>query len=231
MSNRLILNRRNLIAAATLLGCNAVLAGGAHRTQPPAAKAPEEQPSKSRAVVVFFSMPETDRAENMTDEEANSTHVADGRVWGNVEWLAELIARRTGADVIRLVPAEAYPRDHATLIAQAKREQDDNVRPQFSPATIKALAGLPAYDTIYLGSPVWWYTYPMILLRFLEDYDLAGKTVIPFAAHGGSGLADMAERIAALQPKANLGRGYSVHRSRIERAEHEIPIWLEEAGH
>ena len=72
---------------------------------------------------------------------------------------------------------------------------------------------------------------PMILYAFLEQYDLSGKTVIPFCTHGGSGFSDTIETIARLQPKARVvEEGFVLSRNRMERAESGVAEWLKELG-
>ena len=96
---------------------------------------------------------------------------------GNTERMAAAIQARTGADIVRLEPAIAYPTDYTECGDVAKAERDANARP--------AIANLPenldAYDTIFLGYPIWWHTAPMIIGTFLESYDLAGKQIYPFS--------------------------------------------------
>lgn len=63
------------------------------------------------------------------------------------------------------------------------------------------------YDTIFVGFPVWWYVAPTIINTFLESCDLTGKTVIPFATSGGSGMGKTNEKLAPSCPGAKLLEG------------------------
>lgn len=96
---------------------------------------------------------------------------------GNTEKMADVIAEHTGADVLRLEPAVAYPTDYSECGDVAKIERDENARPE--------IANLPedldGYDTVFVGYPIWWHTAPMIIGTFLESYDLIGKDIYPFA--------------------------------------------------
>lgn len=181
-----------------------------------------------KPLIVYFSMPETDKPDNMTREEDNSVVVIDGKVLGNTQYVALLIQKMTGGDIFRIQPETPYPTDHDTLVDLADEEQERRARP--------ALAGqvpnLDAYDTIFIGYPNWWGDMPMILYTFLEQYDLSGKTVIPFNTHGGSGFSRTIGAIAELQPKATVVRnGFTVSRNSVDRAEPDVAEWLAELGY
>lgn len=95
---------------------------------------------------------------------------------GNTEKMANTIKERTGGDILEIEPLNPYPTDYNECGDVAKVERDENQRPE--------IANLPdsldAYDTIFIGYPIWWHTAPMIIGTFLENYDLSGKEVYPF---------------------------------------------------
>ena len=101
---------------------------------------------------------------------------------GNTMKLAQIIAEKTGAELFEVKPAKPYPADYDSCIDVAKKEQNANARPAF--LEDKDISG---YDTIYFGYPVWWGDIPMTLYTFVEAHDWAGKTIIPFCTHEGSG--------------------------------------------
>lgn len=187
--------------------------------------APPAQPA-SRSLVVYFSMPETTNPNNMTTEEANSTVVINGEVLGNTQYMAYVIQKHMGADISRIEPQTPYPTDHTTLVAQAREEQDRD----FRPAIKDRISNLSDYDTIYLGYPNWWGDMPMILYSFLEQYDFAGKTIIPFNTHGGSGFSSTISTTRTLEPQAEVLSGLSISRDRIQDARQEILDWLDSLG-
>ncbi len=184
--------------------------------------------AQAKPIVVYFSMPETDRAENMTEAEEDSTIVVGEKVLGNVQYFAQVIQNATGADIFRIEPKTPYTTHHRELVDLARMEQRRNVRPE-----LKAnVDDLGQYDTIFLGYPTWWADLPMILYTFLEVNDLSGKTVIPFNVHGGSGFAGTPYTIAKLQPNAKvLSNGLSIDRDRMDGSEAAILRWLEELGY
>lgn len=187
------------------------------------AQAAEKQGKK--ALVVYFSMPETDNPQNMTREEENSTVVINGKVLGNTQYVAQLIQEMTGGDIFRILPQKPYPTDHRTLVDLAREEQKQDARP----AIVGKIEEPEAYDTIFIGYPNWWGDMPMILYTFLEQYDFSGKTLIPFCTHGGSGFSRTIRTIQDKQPGATVIRnGYSLSRSRMERAPSGVAEWLKE---
>ena len=63
------------------------------------------------------------------------------------------------------------------------------------------------YDVVFVGFPVWWYREPSIIDTFMEAYDFSGKTVVPFATSGGSGIGDSAANLQALAAGAKIATG------------------------
>ncbi|MBR2594060.1 MAG: flavodoxin [Firmicutes bacterium] len=183
----------------------------------------ENRETVSKSLVVYFSQPETDKADDMTEEEDNSTVVIDGKVLGNTQYFAQVIADATGSDIFRIEPKTPYTTNHSELIAYAKEEQNNDARPEM----LKGIDNLSDYDTIYLGYPIWWGDLPMIMYTFLENNDLSGKNVILFSTHGGSGWAGTPNTVKRLQPNANIADdGLSISRDDIQNAEGEILSWV-----
>ena len=186
-----------------------------------------DENQETRSLVVYFSMPETDDAENMTEEEDNSVVVMNGEVLGNTQYMANVIAEHTDSDIFRIEPETPYPTDHETLVDIASEEQEENARP----AIDGNIGNLDDYDVIYVGYPIWWSDMPMILYTFFDEYDLSGKTIVPFGTHGGSGFAGTIDAIAELEPNANvIEDGLTISRDDIEDAESDIIVWVENIG-
>jgi flavodoxin len=225
--------RRNFLTLAALAvtgasatGCS-LLEGDINRpaTDGPAEiDGPIEAP---RTLIAYLSVPETDNPDDMTSDEANSTHVVDGEVYGNVQHLAQLIAARTGADVFRIDTAEPLPLDHDTLEELALEWQEQGVRPELK----EQVANLADYDTIFLGYPIWWYDLPMPVHSFLDSHDLAGKTVVLFSVHGGSQLSGTDQVISGMLTESTLiSNAFTISRDDMDRSEDEISAWLDEVA-
>lgn len=190
------------------------------------AQEPAPAQTAGKALVVYFSMPETADAENMTTEEDNSVVVINGQVLGNTQYMAQVIAETAGADIFRIEPETPYPTDHATLVDIASEEQDADARP----AIKGRVENMEQYDTVFIGYPIWWSDMPMILYTFFDTYDLSGKTVIPFSTHGGSSFAGTPSAIARLEPGAEMREGLTISRNHIEDAGQEIADWVNGLG-
>lgn len=80
---------------------------------------------------------------------------------------------------------------------------------------------------IFVGYPIWWYDMPSIMYTFFEQYDFAGKTIIPFTTHGGSQLSGTVETIAELEPDATVSdQEYTVSRNDVTDAASEVAEWI-----
>ncbi len=181
----------------------------------------------AKNLVVYFSMPETTEPENMSREEELSTVVIDGEVLGNTQYVAYIIAENTGADIFRIEPVTPYPLDHSELEDIAQKEQAENFRPEIA----GAVKNIEQYDTIFFGFPNWYYDMPMIMYSFLDQNDLAGKTVVPFVTSGASGFSDSINTIKEMEPDADVVTdGLSILRNVVQDSEADIIEWLTEKG-
>ena len=87
------------------------------------------------------------------------------------------------------------------------------------------------YDVIFLGYPNWWYDMPMAMYSFLEEYDLSGKTIIPFAASAGSGFSGTISSIQELEPEAVvMENGLHIPMGDVANGQAEIETWISELG-
>lgn len=181
----------------------------------------------SSILIAYFSVPEDVDAEGIDADAGASIVVDDGQVKGNLEYSAGVIQQTTGGDLLRIETVDQYPLDHETLVDQAADEQDQEARPELA----SQIENVDQYDTILLGYPNWWGDMPMPLYTFLEENDLAGKTIIPFTVHGGSGFSDTVDTIAQLQPDAQVSSdGLSISRNDVADAADEITSWAEGLG-
>ena len=146
-------------------------------------------------------------------------------VYGTAKAVAEEIAKQTGADLVRIEPVVPYDsdREHYNALARlAKKEHDENRRP-----AIRNEIDIGAYDRIYVGYPMWWYTFPMILYTFFDRYDFSGKTIVPFNTHMGSGDGGTYETIRSLEPDATVLTGLPVEMREAEGgAAAAVAAWL-----
>jgi flavodoxin len=183
--------------------------------------------SGSKILIACFSMPETSGTGKVDAVSGSSIQVVNGKVTGNVQFAAECIQKAVGGDLFAIRTERPYPIEHNALTDYAKREQETNARPRLA----ARVANIQEYDTIFLGYPIWWYDLPMPLYGFLEEYDLSGKTIIPFTVHGGSRLSGTVEKIIRLQPKAKvITDGLAISRNTVARSERDVAVWLRKLG-
>lgn len=125
---------------------------------------------------------------------------------GTTARAARALAEAAGADIYEIKPAVPYTRADLNwndTHSRSSREMND-------PASRPELADVPNvsdYERIYLGFPIWWYTAPKIIHTFLENCELAGKTIILFATSGGSGISGVARELAPCCPGAVIREG------------------------
>lgn len=146
---------------------------------------------------------------------------------GNGQQMATWIAEETGGELFRIVPTESYGEDYNACADRAKNELDNKIRPELS-AHIEADI-MAQYDVIYIGFPVWWYDLPMPVWTFLEEYDLSGKTIIPFFSHNGSSNgANSVNRVSELASGATVLTDdvLSVRGSDVPDSENEVKEWV-----
>ena len=181
----------------------------------------EETPST--ALVVYFSVSENVDLNGVDAVAGASVLVKNDVRYGNVEYVAHLIADATDADLWRIETEHQYPLEHDALLDAAADEQDANARP----VLVGTVENLEQYDRIFLGFPNWWYDLPMPLYSFLESYDLSGKKIMPFTVHGGSGFSGALNTIAELQPEALVyENGLSISRNAVTDCETQVAEWL-----
>lgn len=112
------------------------------------------------------------------------------------------------------------------MLETAQREQDDDARP----ALASAVENWDDYDTVYLGHPIWWAHVPQIMKSFVEQHDLAGKTVVPFATSGGSSIAGALPDLEALCPGATFAEGLTLDGDAVDAQLDRVDAWVVEAN-
>lgn len=176
-----------------------------------------------KSLVVYFSVPETDGVDASSGA---SRILSGGKVMGNTQYVAAIIAEATGSDLFEIKTVHTYPGSHKALIDAAKVEIDNKARPKLA----THIKNLKDYDVVFVGFPNWWYDMPMPLYTFFDEYDFGGKTVIPFCTHGGSRFSGAIKTIRELEPKAIVLDGYAIARDRVADSKDGVLKWLEKIG-
>lgn len=162
------------------------------------------------------------------DEEAvDATSSASVLPPGNTAQMAGWIQQCVGGDLFSIVVTEPYPDDYDECLDRAADEKAENARPKLA----NHVESIDDYDVIFLGFPNWWYTAPMAVFSFIEEYDLSDKTIVPFCAHGTGGIAEGVRDITvALPDSAEVLEPLGVYRADIGQAQSEVSEWLENLG-
>ncbi|KSB88917.1 flavodoxin [Caulobacter vibrioides] len=144
---------------------------------------------------------------------------------GNTRVIAGQLHRELPADLFEIAPARPYPEDYEQTVAQAGREREAGFRPQLA----ARVPNLSAYDTVWLGFPIWGQSAPPVIRAFLAAHDLSGKTVRPFVTHGGYGLGDSLSVLRADAPGARFEPAVSMEADQERRTMNQVREWLAKA--
>lgn len=181
-----------LTACSAISGQSSGSAGPENATTPSAGS----NTNVNKSLVVYFSR----TGENYWDGDRKNLKK------GNTVVLAEEIAKQTGADVYEIVAADPYSDDYGATVARNVREEDEDSRP----AIAHALPDLSRYQVVYLGSPVWNSTMPMIMKTFVEQAKWQGQQVRSFVTYAVSGMAGIDEEYQRLLPDLSVTQGLAV---------------------
>ena len=137
----------------------------------------------------------------------NKTLVAYFSASGETAKLAKTIADVTGGDLFEIQPEQRYTSADLNWNDKHSRSTVEMNNEKSRPSIASHVVNMAQYDTVFVGFPIWWYQAPRIIETFLESYDFSGKTVIPFATSGGSGMGKTAEILKASCPGAKVDAG------------------------
>lgn len=146
---------------------------------------------------------------------------------GTTERAAEALAQAIGADLFEIEPTRPYSRADLNWNDRSSRSSIEMRDEAARPAIVRTAEDIAAYDVVFVGFPIWWYVEPRIIDTFLETHDLAGKTIVPFATSGGSGLGKAPQRMQTLVPKATVADGKLLN-GRLE--DDALRAWARDLG-
>ena len=152
---------------------------------------------------------------------------------GNTSIVADMIAEATGADLFEILPEkDYYPYTYDALTDIAMQELRANARPAYQK---EELPNLSQYSTIFIGAPVWWGDWPMIMYTFFENEDLSGKALIPFSTHEGSGLSGFDKKLSAAVLGAEVLTGLAIRgndtQNHQDAVKSTVNDWLSKLGY
>ena len=153
---------------------------------------------------------------------------------GNTAIVADMKIEKKRADSLEILPQEDYyPYTYDALTDIAKQEQNDNARP----AIKGTVPDLSKYDTVFIGAPVWWGDWPMIMYTFFEGNRdaLAWKTLVPFSTHAGSGLSGFDSKLSVACPDSTVGTGLAISgtdaQNNQDSVRESVNSWLSGLGY
>lgn len=142
---------------------------------------------------------------------------------GNTKVVAEKINSILNGDLFEIKTLDTYPVKYNLVVDQAKKEFIDQYRPKL----VNKVENFDDYDVMIVGYPMWWYTCPMAIFSFLEEYDFSGKVILPFCTHEGSALSSSVEDIKKIVPNAIVKEGLAIRGSKVKDSDSSIKVWLD----
>ncbi|MBM6852612.1 flavodoxin [Mediterraneibacter glycyrrhizinilyticus] len=192
----------------------------------------DEQTSGSETgsdiLVAYFTYAENAELPDGVDAVASaSIQEWNGETTGNTGAVAHMISEETGADLFSIRTVEKYPDNYSDTVDQGQEEQSEEARPELA----SHIEDISQYDTVFLGYPNWWGDMPMAVYSFLDEYDLSGKTVIPFVTSGGSRFSGTVSAIESAEPDAEVQEGIALSDSETVSAQEDVRAWLTGIGY
>ena len=169
--------------------------------------------AKDKVLVVYFSQAGEQYSVGVIKE-------------GNTKIVADYICNYIGCDRFEIKAEKNYNMSYNDLIKVAKEEANKGELPAFK----GKIENIDQYSTVFIGGPVWWGTYPQVMFTFFKEYDLNGKTIIPFTTHEGSGLASCVEDVKEAYPNANVLNGFAMYGHDVRTGEKKVIDWLKGLG-
>lgn len=156
-------------------------------------------------------------------EGVDATTSASVVVPGNAAKIAAWIQQEVGGDLFSIVVEDPYSSDYDECLDRAAEEKADNARP----ALVNHVSNMEEYDIVFIGFPNWWYTLPMAVLSFVDEYDFSGKTIVPFCTHGTGGLSStIRDLTAALPDDVTILDAIGVYRPDVDSSRPAVQEWI-----
>lgn len=168
---------------------------------------------EGKALIIFFS-------------HAGENYAVGNIEVGNTKVVADFIKDYTHADQFEVVAEKSYDMPYNDLIKVAKEEQNKGEKPAFK----GSVDNMSDYDVVFVGTPIWWGTFPQVMFTFFDKYDLNGKTIIPFTTHEGSGLGSVVNDLKKIYPNAKYEKALAIKGTDARTSKERVEKWLKELG-
>lgn len=177
-------------------------------------------------LIVYFSRWGNTDYPDHVDATTSASIVIDGGTYGTTEYVARMIQENVGGDLHLIQTLEPYPTDFDELRDLNHSEMAEG----YLPALTESSLDISVYDTVFIGYPVWATDVPQAVLSFLNEYDLSGKTVIPFCTHDGYGAGGSYNTIREASHAAESPEGLAIEAKDVPSAASTVTAWLEGIG-
>lgn len=186
-----------------------------------------ETSSDNNILIAYFTWADNTEVENPDEIDVDASTSASVLAPGNAAMMAQWIQEETGGDLFSIQVTEPYSSDYDTCLDRAADEKAEDARPELK----THVENMNDYNIVFLGFPNWWYTIPMAIHSFVEEYNFSGKTVIPFVTHGTGGLANCINDLTdALPESTQVLEPIGVYRDDVKDAQPEIQQWISNLG-
>lgn len=182
----------------------------------------------SNILIAYFSLGRNAEYPDDIDASASASLVLDEKeLVGTTEYVARLIQDYVGGDLHSIQTAKPYPTDFDSVVDQNHEEMDDGTLPEL----VSSDLDVSGYDTVFIGYPVWATNAPQAIFSFLSQYDMSGKTIIPFCTHDGYGAGDSYGDIAdAIDGETAVMDGIAIEAPDVPDSASTVAEWLSEIG-
>ena len=188
----------------------------------------EPERVESNTLIAYFSLGRNAEYPDNIDASTSASLVLDGEeMAGTTEYVARLIQDNVGGDLYSIETEEPYPIDFDTVVEQNHQEMSDGTLPALVPANLD----VSEYDTVFIGYPIWATNAPQAVFSFLSQYDLSGKTIVPFCTHDGYGPGSSYGDIAdAVEGEMSVLEGLAIEAPDVPEAADTVAGWLSYIG-
>lgn len=184
----------------------------------------EERKSDNDNILIayFTRVGNTNFPDNVDANTSASLNKSNDDMKGNTQIVAEMIQKSAGGDLFLIQTKEKYAADYNSVLDDAQKEKSNDTHPKLA----SKFSNMDQYDVIFIGFPNWWSDMPMSVYSFFDEYDLAGKTIIPFCTSGGSGFSNNIETIKELETEAIVLDGLSINDSEVMDSKQKVEQWI-----
>lgn len=186
----------------------------------------ESVENENSILIVYFSRwGNTDYPDDV-DATTSASLVIDGEHFGTTEYVARMIQKTIGGDIHLIETMTPYTADFDELRDVNHKEMSNNTLPELKESNLD----IAKYDTVFVGYPVWATDVPQAVTSFLNQYDLSGKTVIPFCTHDGYSAGDSYRTISDASKAEKMLDGFAIEAKDVPDSQNAVTEWLNSIG-